>query len=127
MGLVASFCRRRESDVPLTKTVVLPPTVESDDPVTFSPDVLSHRPHHRFTGSGSQKCHAILKLHPAKEKYQQKKKNTELDSSGNELNRTHTKRASFRSFVNYAICRLFKSETQTALHCRFIINSCVSS
>lgn len=66
-------CRRRESDVPLTKTVVLPATVESDDPVTFSPDVLTHRPHHRVTGSGSQKCHAILKLHPAKEKYQQKK------------------------------------------------------
>lgn len=60
-----SFCRRRESDVPLPKTVVLPPTVEGDDPVTFTPDVLTHRPHHGVTGSGTQKCHTVLQLHPA--------------------------------------------------------------
>lgn len=65
-----SFCRRRESDVPLTKTVVLPPTMEGDDPVTFTPDVLTHRPHHGVTGSGAQKCHTVLQLHPATEKKQ---------------------------------------------------------
>lgn len=60
-----------ESDVPLTETVVLPPTVEGDDPVTFTPDILTHRPHHRVTGSGPQKRHAVLQLHPATEKQQQ--------------------------------------------------------
>lgn len=58
-----------ESDVPLTETVVLPPTVEGDYPVTFTPDILTHRPHHRVTGSGPQKRHAVLQLHPATEKH----------------------------------------------------------
>lgn len=57
--------------VPLTEAVVLSPTVEGDDPVTFTPDVLTHRPHHRVAGSGPQKRHAILQLHPAAEKQEE--------------------------------------------------------
>lgn len=59
-----SFSRRRESDVPLTKTVLLPPTVEGDNSVTLTSDILAHCPRHRVTGSGSKECHAVFQFDP---------------------------------------------------------------
>lgn len=51
--------------LPLSKAVVLPVTVQGDDPVTFTPDVLTHGPDHGVAGSGSQKHGAIPHLQPA--------------------------------------------------------------
>lgn len=46
----------------MSKAALLPPTVEGDDPVTFAPDILTHRPRDGVTGSGSQERHAVLQL-----------------------------------------------------------------
>lgn len=64
---------RGESDVPLTKTALLPPTVEGDHPVTFTSDILTHRPNNRVTGSGSQERHAVLQLDSDTEKQKKRK------------------------------------------------------
>lgn len=57
-------CAEEETDVPLTITVLLSPTVEGDDPVTFTSDFLAHRPHNRITGSSSQERHTVLQFDP---------------------------------------------------------------
>lgn len=55
---------RRKSHKPLTETVLLAPTVEGDDSVTITPDVLAHRPTDRVAGSGSQEGHALFEPDP---------------------------------------------------------------
>lgn len=50
--------------LPLAEAVLLPAAVKGDDPVTFHPDILAHRPRHGVTGSGPQERHAVPQLDP---------------------------------------------------------------
>ena len=61
--------QQRESEIPLTETALLPTTVQGDNPVTLTSDILTHCPHNRVTGSSSQECHTILQLDPETHKH----------------------------------------------------------
>lgn len=43
--------------------------VQGDNSVTFTSDILTHRPHNWVTGSSSQERHSIFQLDPETQKY----------------------------------------------------------
>lgn len=65
-----------ETVIPLTKAVLFPVAVKSNDPMAFTSDVLTDRPHNRVTGSRTEERHTFLQFDPEMHKITEVKNKT---------------------------------------------------